>query len=335
MEINSELKQELLNELALIFPNQLDYKINNFQRLLGADTETFSFMLLTKNESLQLILRLYRGITDRAEVEFNTLLSLHTAGLSVPKPYFFKKKSKTVSRSYFVMEKIHGVLLSDYILENKSEEQMLGYFRLFIQEMVNIHTSDWRNLFPEIKPLDLGVDPYLYVDQTMRFPKEKIDQFNVVELEPLVEWLEKNKEKSEQLSLLHGDFHMNNVIITPERDLFVIDWADIRLGDFRHDLGFAIVATSSAGIDVDDTFIRLYETLSGIKVKNIEYFMILSILYNLLRCYSALTNQQITNENETTKNMLMITYRSYIQYLVRLVRKVTSIQLHTLEKALT
>lgn len=335
MEISNEMKQELLSELKLIFPNQLNYKIDNFQRLHGADTETFGFRFIIQEKTIELILRLYRGITDRAEKEFNTIHSLYNAGLSVPKTYLWRKKSKTITRSYLIMEKIPGVLLSDYLFQIKSEQEKLDYFRLFIQEMVNIHNSDWSNYFPETKSLDLDEDPYLYVTQEIKFPKKMINKFNVVELKPLIEWLEKKKEKSEQLSLLHGDYHMNNVIITPERNLVVIDWANIRLGDFRHDLGFSIVATSSAGEDVTKSFTDLYHAISGIKVKKIEYFMILSILHNLLRCYSTLTNPQITNETEMTKNMFMITYRNYTQYLVKLVHAVTGIQLPTLEKALT
>jgi hypothetical protein len=100
-------------------------------------------------------------------------------------------------------------------------------------------------------------------------------------------------------------------------------------------LAFSIIASSSTGVDVTDSFTELYETLSGRKARNLEYFMILSILHNLLRCYSALTNPQITNENETTKNMFMITYKNYTQHLVRTVNTITGIQLPTLEKALT
>ncbi|MHA1992822.1 MAG: hypothetical protein ACXACX_16655, partial [Candidatus Hodarchaeales archaeon] len=69
------------------------------------------------------------------------------------------------------------------------------------------------------------------------------------------------------------------------------------------------------------------------KVNNIDYFMILSALYNLLRCYSALTNPEITNENEITKNMFMNVLKSYVQYVVNLVRKITGIQLKTLKEA--
>jgi aminoglycoside 3'-phosphotransferase-2 len=335
MNTMDEMKQELLDELALMFPNQSRYTLDEEQKFDGADTETFGFRFVIDEKSLYLILRLYRDITDRAEREFKTLSLLQNAGLSVPKAYFWRKKSKTVSRSYLIMEKIPGVILSDYLQQNKSEDEYIEYFNLFIQEMVNIHNVNWKNLFPEVKSQNLDEDPYFYVDKVIKFPKEKIIEFKIVELMPIIEWLEQNKEKSKHLSMLHGDFHFNNVILTPENKLVVIDWADIRLGDFRHDLAFSIVATSSVGVEVTDSFTELYETLSGRKVKNIEYYMILSILHNLLRCYSALTNPQITNENETTKYMFMTTYKNYTQYLVKIVDIVTGIQLPTLDKALT
>ena len=330
-----EMEQELLDELVLLFPNQSKVKIDNVQKFDGADTETFGFRFVTDEKSLNLILRLYRGITDRAEREFVTISSLHDAGLSVPKAYFWRKKSKTVDRSYLIMEKIPGMILSDYLLKGEIEKDNFEYFNLFIQEMVNIHNVDWKKMFPKVKSQDLDEDPYYYVDKVIKFPKEMINKFNVDELMPVIEWLEDNKEKTEQLSLLHGDFHFNNVIITPENKLVVIDWADIRLGDFRHDLAFSIVATSSAAGDITASFIQYYESVSGRKVRNIEYFMILSIMHNLLRCYSALTNPQITNENEMTKNMFLITYKNYTQHLVKTVNTITGIQLPTLEKALT
>ena len=126
---------------------------------------------------------------------------------------------------------------------------------------------------------------------------------------------------------------MNNVIITPEKEIFVIDWADIKIGDFRHDLGFAIVTTSSAGEDVKEAFLDLYEKISGVKVSNIEYFMILSILHNILRCYSAILNPTITGETETTKKMFLVHYKNYVQYLVKITQKITSIYLKTLDNA--
>ena len=204
----------------------------------------------------------------------------------------------------------------------------------FIQEMVNLHKVNWEELFPNINRPDITSNPYLFIERGLSFPKNAVQTYKINELSPLIEWLENNKPKSERTSLVHGDYHMNNVIKTPEGALFVIDWADIKIGDFRRDLGFAIVTTSSAGEDVSESFTNLYQTLSGYNVENIEYFMILSCLGNILRCYSAIVNPEITGENETTKHMFLVAYKSYTQYLVTIVAKITGIKLSILQNAL-
>ena len=335
MIFTNEIKEEILNELVSDRSDKINFKINDFQKLDGADTETFSFNLLHEKEGKSLILRIYRGISDRAENEFKTLQMLHDANLSVPKPYTWKKHSQGLSRSYMIMEKIPGQIASEYLFSLNRDEEKFEILTSFIQELIKIHNFNWKDQFPDVRKPDIENNPYSFVEQVINYPKEMIIKHNVSELKPLIEWLEKNKEKTENLSLLHGDYHMNNVIATPEGKLVIIDWANIIAGDYRHDLGFAIVATSSGGENVLEHFKNLYQKISGREVKNIEYFMVLSILHNLLRCYSALTNPQITNENETTKKMFMNVYKNYTQYLVKIVKEISGIQLKTLEEAVS
>ena len=86
--------------------------------------------------------------------------------------------------------------------------------------------------------------------------------------------------------------------------------------------------------DIQKKFIELYQYFSGEEVNDIEYFMILSILHNLLRCYSALINPEITNETELTKSMFLVAYRTYTQYLVKITEIITGVHLKTLDNAL-
>lgn len=334
MEITKELKQELISKLKFLFPNQKKYQLVNFQKLEGADTETFSFNLNLENKELPLILRVYRGISDRAENEFKTLQSLLNADLSVPEPLLWNKTSPCLSRSYLIMKKVPGVILAEHYLHKTSEDERNKLISDFIQELVDIHKFNWRNNFHYLKKPDLESNPYILVDNVMSFPRKMIIENKIIELGHIIEWFEKNKVKSERLSLLHGDYHMNNVIATPNGKIVVIDWTDIKLGDFRNDLAFAITTTSSSGEDVSKKFIELYQSFSGDKVNDIEYFMILSSLFNLLRCYSALINPKITNETELTKNMFLETYQTYTQYLVKMTEKITGIYLKTLDNAI-
>ncbi|MHA1993256.1 MAG: phosphotransferase family protein [Candidatus Hodarchaeales archaeon] len=337
MRITEELKQEVIDCLLPIFPSERDVTVGNFQHLLGADTDTFSFSYFSNDTDTPLILRIYRQISNRAEKEFNTLHALSTAGISVPVPYIWKKASLSVSRSFLIMEKIPGELLSDYLLNSKSERRRMTGFQQFIQELVNIHSYDWKSGFTDkflLKIPDIENDPYDYINKLVNYPQRMINLHNINDLKPLIGWLKNNKVKTDKLSLLHGDYHMNNVIITPQKNLIVIDWADLKIGDFRHDLAFAILATSSAGLDVSDSFISLYQNISNFEVRDIEYYMILAILHNLLRCYSALHAPPLLGETETTEKMFFETYKSYTKYLTRIVKRITGINLTMLEEAL-
>jgi len=334
LEITKELIQELISELMVIFPNQKKYRLDNFQKLQGADTETFSFNLNLDNNHIPSVLRVYRDISDRAENEFKTLESLFNAKISVPEPLLWNKISPILSRSYLIMKKIPGELLADRFFQTTSENEKSKLISGFIQQLVDIHKFNWRDGFHFLKKPDLESNPFILVENKIAFPRKMVVENKIAELIPLIEWLEKNKVKSEKLSLIHGDYHGNNVIVTPSGKIVVIDWADIKLDDFRLDLGFAIAATSSAGEDVSKIFIELYQSFSGEEVIDIEYFMILSILHNLLRCYSALINPEITNETELTKRMFLENYRTYTQYLVKITETITGVYLKTLDNAL-
>lgn len=246
MEITDELKQELVDELSTIFGSDKKLFVDTFLRLPGGDAETYSFRLTLDKNCIPLILRVYRSISERAEEEYNTLKSLFDAEISVPEPILWKKNS-TISRSYMIMKKIPGLLLAEYLFSNISDTEKKQLFYNFIEQAVKIHSFKWKNLSYSPKIPDF-----------LSNSKNRIYKYDVNELKPLVKWLEENKVDSDESSLLHGDYHMNNVIATPEGKIVVIDWADIKIGDFRHDLGFAIVTASSAGEDLKDNFVKLY-----------------------------------------------------------------------------
>ncbi len=55
-----------------------------------------------------------------------------------------------------------------------------------------------------------------------------------------------------------------------------------------------------------DSFISDYEAFLAKKINDIEFFMILPVLPNILRYYRALINPEITKETETTRYMVIM-----------------------------
>ena len=334
MKISEKFKQELIEELMKKFPGYKQYLVDDFEEHLGADTVTYSFTLHLDNEMKFLIVRIFRDITDNAKREFQILKNLLLAKVSVPEVYFLKVNSQTIDKSYYVMEEIPGMLFSDFFANVQSEEEKEHLMRIFIHELAKIHDINMESLDLDCVETPSENDSYIFVNRMLSVPSKLIKEYKISELELLLEWLEENKVKCDRLTLIHGDYHMNNVIVTPEGKLVVIDWGADKLGDYRLDLGFSIVATSSTGLDVKEKFTTFYREFTNQEVTNIEYFMILSILFNLVRMYSIITNFEITSETDTTKHMFMIEYKEYSKYLLSIVKEVTGIQLPTLEKEL-
>ncbi|MHA2253657.1 MAG: phosphotransferase family protein [Candidatus Kariarchaeaceae archaeon] len=341
VKISSEFKLELIENLKMYFKGFLEYYVKGFDRLTGADTITYAFNLICRTQKtmrenrrvIPLILRIYRGNAGiRSKHEFIVLKNLFDANLQVPKPYFFKSDGSCLGRSYMVMDKIPGVPLTERFQNTTSSEETGLLFSSFIGEMVKLHGKNWKEMGLDMKEPDLNEDPFIFIKNQLQHPKELILQYHLEELYPLIEWLEKNMVPSEKLCILHGDFHPNNLIITPEDKLYTIDWSNICLGDIRFEIGFSIVSVDSAGYKLKQAHIDIYESLTDQKIENIEYFMILSHLFNLLRMYSGIINPEITNEDETTKKLFFEELSYYVNYLVLIVKEITGVSLPSLER---
>ncbi|OLS23041.1 MAG: hypothetical protein HeimC2_27810 [Candidatus Heimdallarchaeota archaeon LC_2] len=340
MEILQYVDHIIQNILGSHFPEDSITINNSFERILGgADTEIFSFSIKITNQSnpLPLVLRLYRegavmGVSKR---EFETLDQLYNAGLSVPKPYGYADSDNKLKRPFLIMELIVGEMLSEIFFNSKTDVEAL--MLKFIQNLVNIHNVNWKDHLSILVPPDIKSDPYQVIKRFMRRPVELIEQYNINELKPLITWLQKHllEHPLDKIVLIHGDYHAMNVMVKENGDLVTIDWTNIILGDRRVDIAFTIVAMGSASdIPLKENLVKIYEEITQKKIEGIEFFMVLSVLFNLMRVYSMLFNYEITNENDMTKATMIGEYGQYVKYFVNMIKEVTGLEFPQIEKKL-
>ncbi|MFW9852509.1 MAG: phosphotransferase family protein, partial [Candidatus Thorarchaeota archaeon] len=125
------------------------------------------------------------------------------------------------------------------------------------------------------------INPYYFIDRRILNYERIINQSEIHELQPILDWLieRKNDAYSERASILHRDFHPHNILVTKEGEAFVIDWAACTIGDYREDLGWSLLLTHAyTNKEIRNKILELYEKEKGSEVKNIEYFEILAIL---------------------------------------------------------
>ncbi|MGY5872586.1 MAG: aminoglycoside phosphotransferase family protein [Candidatus Thorarchaeota archaeon] len=323
--------QEELSKRGIIPDNSI---IDIYSQVHGGADNTI-FEIGFQNHHRRYIQRIYRPniAKESAEFEYTIQKTLFENGISVPEPFLLKFTPNTLDRMYFVMQKIEGQGLN--VVMKSNPQQIAKLIERFLYELHQIHSID-PNLFPQIPRLDIETNPYAVIDQTLRGTKAALEKYpkDLVELGFLVDWLEEKKTDNpcRELVVIHGDYHPYNTIVDENNQLQILDWTGVNISDFRRDLGFATTVLSSGiGKNHASDFARFYGGLSEKKVENLEYFMVLSSVWNILRWYSGINNPSITNESNDTMNFFK-SVREYPLLMVELVRKESGIDLKQIEQ---
>jgi len=322
-------KEEIFEQIANEYPDLGKSRINEFNQILGgADTTIYGFDLISDSKSIPLILRIYRpNYSASAKWEYTVMRNLHAEGIQVPRPYLFNEESSTTGRAYFVMERINGPLLSDELFASRSTPRFDQLLELFVRNLVAIHSVDWTKGFSFLDRYDIAENPHLFFKYELSSPMRIIKEHGVDDLIPVIDWMETNQLDLGAPCLLHADYHAMNNLVRNSDEIITIDWANAKLGDCRYDLGFAVMALDSMGFDQREQLVSLYEEISGQKIQHLEYFMVLSALWNLLRIYSCAFDHGIMGESEETANLFLNDYRPYAVKVVRTAQETTGVSL--------
>ncbi|MHA2142966.1 MAG: phosphotransferase family protein [Candidatus Thorarchaeota archaeon] len=330
------LKKEIIIHISRNYPDLSNPMIGEFTQILGgADTVIYGFDLISDTKTLPLIVRIYRSaFSHSARREFKILQILHAEGISVPRPYLFKEESEATGRTYIVMERIEGTLLSDELQKSQSTPRFDQLLETSIRYLVTIHSLDWTKSFSFLDHFNIAEKPEEYFNTKLSRVKSIILEYGVDDLIPVVDWMEGNQVEQVNPSLLHGDYHGMNILVRGEDDLVTIDWSNAHIGDYRSDIGFTVLALNSMGMNLTEEFVSLYESISGVKASNLGYFIVLSAFWNLLRIYSCLFDHSIMGESEVTANLFKNEYRDYTRAVIKVTQEITGVSLGKLLNAL-
>jgi aminoglycoside phosphotransferase (APT) family kinase protein len=246
----------------------------------GYDADVFAFSLEAEGDGQGegLVLRLYagEGAAEKAAREFAAMGHLREAGYPVPRVLRLEHERSPFGRPLVIMERVHGTSLGrDYWAATGDRRQELH--AVLCRLMVQLHALDGSAVLPG-SPLAGSRDPYASIDRDLASLSALLERFEGTEppsLRAALDWLSGHRSTvpCERLAVLHGDFHPNNVLVRPDGAGFVIDWSNVRLGDYRSDLAWTRLLTrSDAQPDGGAAELRCYGQLAGAKVERIDYF---------------------------------------------------------------
>jgi aminoglycoside phosphotransferase (APT) family kinase protein len=168
-----------------------------------------------------------------------------------PRPLAYCEDESLIGSSFFVMEKLEGVILRRDLPKtlSYSPEQARRLCLSLFDTQIRLHTLDYR----AIGLGDLG-KPEGYVKRQVegwceRFAKAWTD--DVPKCEAIMAWLKEHMPPdSPKPGLIHNDYRFDNVVLSPadrETIIGVLDWEMCTIGDPLMDLGSSLAYWVEAG----------------------------------------------------------------------------------------
>ena len=222
--------------------------------------------------------------------EYRIIDELSKNNLKVPKPIFLYTEKDISDDDFYIMEYIEGKTISDNIeAELLSTDEKITISNSFIETIADIHNFD----VVSSKLEDLGKHQG-YVERqlnrwTKQFEAQKVREID--DLDYATELLFENIPKQQKISIVHGDYRLDNVRVNNGSVAAVVDWELCTIGDPLADIG-TIIASWSNSKEKDTPFIysptlsdgflsrsellEIYSNNSDLDLKNIEFYVRLS-----------------------------------------------------------
>jgi aminoglycoside phosphotransferase (APT) family kinase protein len=245
-----------------------------------------AMFLLGRGASRWVLRRPAQVAIDRADEgmrrEFRLLAAL--AGSPVPHPAVVAlcDDHAVLGCTFYVMEQVEGVhpLPAPPALDDEVHRAELAF--AMVDALAAIHEVDWR----AAGLADLGRPEQFHERQVSRWTKQlaSYEGRELPGMDVVTGWLAANLPAAFEPTIMHGDFHMMNVLVAedaPGRVTAVLDWETATIGDPLLDLaGFCEiwVPAAGAGWPPRDALVARYRKARGLDdLGDLTYY---DVLYN-------------------------------------------------------
>jgi len=231
------------------------------------------------------------------EAEFKLLQMAQQAGVTVPRPRWLGADPTLLERPFFLMDRVEGESIGPRVVRlPELAEARARLPEQMAEELARIHRIGHSprdlDFLPGPAPEE---NPARHNVAALRELAAGLDIFNPA-YELAFRWLERNAPRCAQMTLVHGDFRIGNMIVGPQGLRAVIDWEFAHRGDPAEDLAWPCVrdwrfgndGLTFGGIGRREDFLAAYERAAGHTVdpKAVRYWEIMGNVKWAVGCQS-------------------------------------------------
>lgn len=163
--------------------------------------------------------------------EYRVMSALHGTGFPVPRPIVFCDDDEVIGSAFYVMEWIDGRHYWDGTLPQVSARERRAIYRAEVSTLAHLHMID-----PETIGLSTYGKPGNYFSRQIdRWSKQyrASETRRIDPMERLIGWLPATVPPQERVSIVHGDYRLDNLIFSNNdtQVAAVLDWELSTLGD--------------------------------------------------------------------------------------------------------
>ncbi|XP_060642040.2 acyl-CoA dehydrogenase family member 10 isoform X1 [Anolis sagrei] len=176
------------------------------------------------------------------EREFRVLKAMAQASVPVPEVLALCEDPSIIGTPFYLMEHCAGRIFKDPSLPGLEARQRMEIYTAMNRVLCKIHSVDIQVAGLE----DYGKHGNYIQRQVQTWSKQyrAAETHSIPAMERLIEWLPSHMPASERLSVVHGDFRLDNLIFHPEKPevVAVLDWELSTLGNPLSDVAYNCVA---------------------------------------------------------------------------------------------
>lgn len=223
--------------------------------------------------------------------EFRVMHALAGTDVPVPQVHYLSPEESVIGRMFFVMEHLDGRILWDPALPELPASERQAIYDAMVEVLAALHDVD----IEAAGLSDFGRPGNYFERQLKRWSEQYrasvIDP--IPDMDALIDWLSENlPEDDGQVSLVHGDFRMDNMIFAKDSAtiLGVLDWELSTLGHPYADLSYQCMQLrlphdstfkglggldrAALGIPSEEAYIAAYCRLRGIdRIDNWRFYL--------------------------------------------------------------
>ena len=174
--------------------------------------------------------------------EFRVIAGLYPTGFPVARPYGLCTDDSVIGSWFYIMAMVEGRTIWDGAMPEASPEQRRKHYEAMIDTLAALHNVD-----VEAAGLaEFGKPGNYFGRQVERWTKQyRLSETEVMpQMERLIAWLPKTLPVQERVSVVHGDYRIDNMIFAKDdaKVIAVLDWELSTLGDPLADFTYVAMA---------------------------------------------------------------------------------------------